>query len=196
MARLTERAWKADRTELLEMARRLRAASELRNETWKRRQDSAQAWKEWEDSAEAWHAARDAMFGEAFDRSPDPHLVAIRAGDAAAIETAIRFLEADPDCFHAGYAKERFLCALKVVTLSPDQTRRLRVAMVHALKDGYRHEVQEWCRLGPNLEIDYVRRELDQLTDEDGSVRERARWSLERIDEYLNMQTALARAKR
>ncbi len=195
VARLTEQAWKANQAELLAMARRLRVASERVDTTAKRRHISAEMWKEWEDAAKEWREARDAMFGKAFDKSPDPHLAAIRAGDPGAVETAIRFLEADPNCFHAGYAKERFLRALKVVPLSPDQAHRLRLAMIHAVGDGYRHELEEWCRLAPNLDIDEVRAALSQMTDRGGDVGDRAHWSLDRIDEYLQTRQGVPRSK-
>jgi hypothetical protein len=176
------------------MARRLHVASETVDATVKRRHISAEAWQEWQDAAKEWHEARNAMFGEAFDKSPDPHLVAIRAGDPGAVETAIRFLEADPNCFHAGYAKERFLRALKVVPLSPEQAKRLRLAMVHAIGDGYRHELEEWCRLAPNLDINEVRADVRQMADRGGEVRDRALWSLDRIDEYMETRRAMPRS--
>lgn len=125
------------------MAHRLRLASERRDAAVMDRNASTEAWKAWEDAAQEWCAARDAMFGEAFDKSPDPHLAAIRAGEPAGVETAIRFLETDPICFHAGYAEERFLRALKAVVLSTGQARRLRIAMTHALEDKQRHEMED-----------------------------------------------------
>jgi hypothetical protein len=192
MSRLTDRAWKADRDEILAMARALELASKRLDATLERREISAEGRKAWEDAAHEWREARDAMFGEAFDSSPDPHLAAIRANEPAAVETAIRFLEADPIGFHAGYAKERLLRALKVVPLSADQTRRLRTAMMGAVDDRYRHELKEWCRLAPSLDLDQVLADLRHRVQSGNSgVRERALWSLDRIDEYLTMRQAL-----
>lgn len=194
MSRLTDRAWNADRDELLAMARRLEFASQRRDATLKHRDSSAAARKAWEDAAQQWHEARDALYGPAFDHSIDPHMAAIRAGEPAAIENAIRFLEVDPPGFHAGYAKERFLRALKVVPLSMNQNARLRSAMMKAVDDGYRHELQEWCRLAPRLDLDEVIADLRRRAhSDDNGVRERASWSLDRIEEYLKMRQSLAK---
>ena len=89
MSRLTEQAWTANQAELLAMARRLQVASELVHAAAKRRDDSPAALHEWERANKEWHEARNAIFGEAFDKSPDPHLAAIRAGDPGAVETAM-----------------------------------------------------------------------------------------------------------
>lgn len=194
MSRLTDQAWNANEQEFVAMSRRLAEASKLLDATQERRDTSPAAWQAWDDAAEEWRAARDAMFGQSFDNSPDPNLAAIRAGDPAAVETAIRFLEIDPICFHAGYAKERFLRALKSVPLSASQAGRLRSVMIHSLIDGYRHELEEWCRLAPRLDIEILRRTLRVIVDDGGEVGSRAVWCLDRIDQYVQMRQALARS--
>jgi hypothetical protein len=175
------------------MSRRLNEADALIDATIGRRDESPDAFKAWEEAARKFREARDAMFGPAFDDSPDPHLAAIRAGDPSAVETAIRFLETDPVCFHAGYAKERLLRALKAVPLSATQTSRLRNAMIHSLIEGERKEQEDWCRLAPSLDIERVREALRVLVDDAGDVGRRAAWCLWRIDQYVQMRERLAR---
>jgi hypothetical protein len=192
MSRLTERAWKAD--ELLAMASRMELASQRVDETWRHREVSPDAWQAWNQATKEWHAARHALYGEAFDEGFDPHMAAIRASEPAAVETAIRFLEIDPWCFHSGYAKERLLRALKAVPLSIIQAERLRSAMMRAVDNRDRQELAEWCRLAPSLELGEVLADLRRrLASDDADVRRRSSWSLERIEEYLGMKEALAR---
>jgi hypothetical protein len=161
------------------MAQRLQGAYLRVNDTFRRRDQSPKAWAEWEAATEAFHRTYREFYE---DGEPDTHAADVRAGDPAATERAVRFLELDPQCFRSGYAKERLLRALKAAQLSPPQIERLRGAMMHAVDAGSHRELGEWCRLAPRLDVRTVETLLSQrFGSDDPDVQRRARWAKQRL---------------
>ena len=80
------------------------------------------------------HRAFRALYSPGWEQTID----ALRAGDGAAIEPAIVFLEADPSCFRSGYEKERLCPLLSRAELSAAQRDRLLAVAARARDDARR----------------------------------------------------------
>lgn len=73
-----------------------------------------------------------------------------RAGDAACIELAVRFIEERFIVSYSGYARARLARVLKRAPLSPEQKRRLSTHFLTLLKEGERcHEFESHVSLWP-----------------------------------------------
>ncbi len=70
----------------------------------------------------------------------------VRAGDWAAAETIIRFIESDPWVPLAGYTKTRMLRVLRKVPLDEKQKNRLRDVMIKVIKGRSRMEFTDYVR--------------------------------------------------
>ncbi|MBW3614422.1 MAG: hypothetical protein KY439_03820 [Actinobacteria bacterium] len=90
------------------------------------RDGTADRDRAWRDAAAAFRAACDAFY-EPFTGLGRR----IREGDRAAIDDAVRFLEADPWCFRSGYVKEELMTALANAPLPGDVLPRLRAVIIH-----------------------------------------------------------------
>lgn len=76
-------------------------------------------------------------------------ITALRNKDPLAIKNGILFLEVDPFFFRSGYIKERVIRALKKVSLSIAQKKKLQQIIIDSLSKKYRREFKEYCRLAP-----------------------------------------------
>jgi hypothetical protein len=104
--------------------------------------------------------------------------------DPAAVETLVRFLEADVYCFRSGYAKADVIRALTRLDLDPVTTRRLRAVVLDAVDSWDRREFRAYCRLARKVDSEELRGQLrDRLTTSKPHVPRRARWVLEAIGE-------------
>ena len=85
-----------------------------------------------EPAQRAWSEAAKA-FGEALRSFYRPYDLGsrIRSGDRAAIDDAVRFLEADPWCFRSGYVKAELMGALANCRLPGNAKDRLRRVVMH-----------------------------------------------------------------
>lgn len=81
------------------------------------------------------------------DRSPPPALSSPLA--AAAVEVAVRFLEADPTFDGADDVKEKLAGQLLAARLSPDERNRLAAVLLRALRHGPQSVFLAYARLAP-----------------------------------------------
>jgi uncharacterized protein (TIGR02996 family) len=116
----------------------------------------------------------------------------LRSGDAAALETAVAFLEADPWFFRSGYAKEsliRFLCRLE---LAPEHVDRLRKVVLAAVDGRHRREFRRYCRLARKVDGPEVRSELARrLRHDDPRVCRHARWVFAALGGPVRLEKAI-----
>ena len=104
--------------------------------------------------------------------------------DPAAVETLVRFLEADVYCFRSGYLKADVCDAIKRLELDPPTTRRLRAVVLAVVDSWDRREFRAYCRLARAVDGEDLRAALrDRLTWSKPHVPRRARWVLEAIGE-------------
>jgi hypothetical protein len=107
------------------------------------------------------------------------NLRALQAGDAAQVDPAIDYLEADPWHFRSGYVKEEILRYLPRHNLSFGQAQRLEVVLLRAVDVGDRREFRRSCRLARHLRSPELRRQLHaRLRSVDHAVARRALWML------------------
>jgi hypothetical protein len=110
----------------------LAAAEDLRrlhvsiHETFKTRDRSPQDREVWKRACAEFHSRYDALaFPGGYDGAPER----IAAGDAAAIETALCFLECRPYFFRSGYMFKKLLRRVKQAPLSKSQAARLQAVI-------------------------------------------------------------------
>lgn len=89
----------------------------------------------------------------------------LQAGDPAATESAIAFLEADPWEFRSGYAKRKVMSALAHRPLDDAAHRRLARVLLHHVDVGERLEFRASCRLARRLGPGALRDPLVQRLD-------------------------------
>jgi len=108
----------------------------------------------------------------------------LTAGDPAGLESAIRFLEADPMFFRSGYVKADLTRLAKRVPHDADQRRRLEAVILSIVDRRDGREFRHYCRLARRIAGGPLRGELEaRLKAGDPAVRRRARWVLEAIGE-------------
>lgn len=112
----------------------------------------------WRDAAEAFNAAV-AAFYEPFTGLARR----IRDGDRAAMDEAVRFLEADPWCFRSGYLKEELMTALANAALPSDLRNRLRAVVLHRLRHREARLLRPTGRLAANVWDDGLERQVREL---------------------------------
>jgi hypothetical protein len=192
MGRITDQVWNADAAEQRRLAARLRSAHALVNSTSRERDKSAAAKAAWSAAAADMHR----VWREFYDEDqPDSRAEAVRAGDRAAINKAVRFVELGPRFFHSGYAKERLLRALKKAPLTGPQIRRLRAAFGRTVDEGGR-ELAVWIQIAPRLDVERVREVVAaRASSPDSAVRRRAAWATRRLDEVTRSQSASRRQR-
>jgi hypothetical protein len=87
----------------------------------------------------------------------------IRDGDRAAVDEAVRFLEADPWCFRSGYLKADLMTALANVALTEHVRRRLRGAVIHRLRHREPRLIRPAGQLAANVWDEGLEREVARL---------------------------------
>lgn len=106
----------------------------------------------------------------------------LRAGDATAVEPALRFLEDDPWSFRSGYAKEDVARVLARFQFDDQQQARLARVAIHAVDVGDRWEFSWYCRLANRIDAQLLRDDLTaRLRSPDSGVARRALWMLARL---------------
>ena len=112
----------------------------------------------------------------------------IRAQDGNSRESAVIFLELDPWCYRAGYAKERILRGLGGAQLSKVHKTRLSNCMIKVTQGRPRREFRNYCRLAYKLRSEFLHQELNQLlSDESDSTRRQAEWMLGYLDRHTKI---------
>jgi hypothetical protein len=90
----------------------------------------------------------------------------VRAGDAACIELAVRFIEDRFISSYSGFARTKIARALKHATLSRDQSVRLSSHFLELLEKGDRtEEFSEYLRVWPNVITSADRKRALELAD-------------------------------
>jgi hypothetical protein len=135
--------------------------------------ESDPAWAAWESAVDAFYAALDAAYPPGFWDDYDR----LRRGDSAGLDTAVRFLEADPWFFRTGYLKASLLRRIRRFSLTPDQTARLRNVVLSVVQRRDGREFREYCRLARKVDGPELRSRLQGLAvHSDPRVRRRAGW--------------------
>lgn len=145
------------------MARR----NDVLEAAYRARDGSAEHDAAWRDAADAFHRAVNALY-EPFTGIGRR----IRDGDRAAIDEALRFLEADPWCFRSGYLKEELMTALANTTLPDDLRGRVQGVVLHHLANREPRLLRPTGRLAANVWDEALAREVIQL-GEDGTPEQR-----------------------
>jgi hypothetical protein len=123
------------------------------------------------------------------DSRPDPDtglafwadIERLRMGDQNALESTIRFLEADPWYLGSGYEKEKILRYLRRLDVSGFESR-IRAAIIRAIADEHdRRELREYARAARHFMTPPLRQELERLADSEGKAGEHARWVLRNL---------------
>ncbi|HEX5323471.1 MAG TPA: hypothetical protein VFW40_06775 [Capsulimonadaceae bacterium] len=110
---------------------------------------------------------------------------ALQAGNAAGLETAIRFLEADPWFFGTGYKKADLIKWITRLDLSARDATRLQGVVLHAVDSRDRREFRSYCRLARKVDTPELRDALaERLIDDSEDVRRRARWVLDALGAF------------
>jgi hypothetical protein len=106
-----------------------------------------------------------------------PLTAAFLAGDRAAINEVLNFLEVDVAAFRTGYSKEWYYGKLKGLKLEPSQVERLKeIAVRRCLSPEYRREDSELRRLMIRLaDMNFVRRAAE-LPDSPNPYVRRKKW--------------------
>jgi hypothetical protein len=107
------------------------------------RGESPQKMAAWQEAARDFHASYDKL---AFPGGLSREFELLRTGDAAAIEMAIRFLEANPWYFRSGYYKADILKMLRKLPLSEDQCDRMRKLILERVRGRPVREVRAYTR--------------------------------------------------
>jgi len=103
-------------------------------------------------------------------------------GEAKGVESAIRFLEADPWFHRSGYLKEKLIRHIKPPMLTPNFTARLQNVVLAMVERRNGQEFRAFCRLACKVDAPALREQLTRrLTDGDPDTRRRARWVLEAL---------------
>lgn len=118
-----------------------------------------------------------------------PDLIKLKEGDAAAIQTAINYLCANPLYFSSGYKKEFLTKRLKQLVFtkralfSPQQIEQLNLIVLNKVRSGFSREFRYYCRLAQALSSPALIKQLSELSySQDLKTRLQAAWMLA----YLN----------
>ena len=127
----------------------------------------------------AYHAAWEAAYPSGFWE--DCRM--LRAGNPIGLESAVRFLEADPMFFRSGYVKAWLIRRIKPPMLTPAFAKRLQNVVLSLIDRRDDRDFRAFCRLAhkvdsPDLRVELTRR----LTHTEPNVRRRARWVLDALD--------------
>jgi hypothetical protein len=134
---------------------------------------------------ERWHAALlelNRAMSQLYPPTFEADVRRLKDGDPGAIETAIRFLEADPWAFRTGYTKEEILRRLRRLELTTKQKARLSAVILHQVDQKDRREFRQYCLLAPSVDDDTLREGLlARLRSGDGGRARRALWVLDAL---------------
>lgn len=140
------------------------------------RNDSAEAQSRWQQASARFHNEYDSL---AYPGGLDAGLARLRLLDAAAIASAIQFLEADPYFFRSGYVKAEILRRLKKAPLTKSQEQRLRNVVLARISGQDRRELRAYCRLAATLATPSFEADLAALAaSADDRTARHAKWAL------------------
>jgi Leucine Rich repeat len=135
-------------------------------------------WEAYQQLLNQWREA----VAEAYPSGFWERLNLLQHGDLRGLETAVRFLEADPWLFRSGYVKERILRRLRRISLSEEYRSRLRHVILQVIQGQDRREFREYCRLARIVDTPAWRETVLALLDHENLVvRRHAMWVLDAL---------------
>ena len=170
-----------DRSDWTEHARQAEEIQRARDLLVRLRSKYAEADQLLAEVRDRYRATLDAAYPPGFWE----HYRCLKAGDPAGLETAVRFLEADPWFFRTGYEKADLIKWLTRMELTEKDMARLRQVVLNAVDSRDRREFRAYCRLARRVDHDRLRQALaERLNSEDEGVRRRARWVLDALGAF------------
>ena len=138
-----------------------------------------------ESARRLYDAAREAAYPAGFWASYER----LYTGDAAGLEAAVTFLEADPWFHGSGYVKVKLTRHIKPPMLTPSSVTRLQSVVLEMVERRNGQEFRAYCKLarkvdGPELREGLTRR----LDNDDADIRRRARWVMEALAQKDSME--------
>lgn len=160
-------------------AQELRQLHEAIHRTYRARTLSKANAAAWTQACEAFHSNYDRL---AFPGGLTRAYELLKKLDAAVIEAAIAFLEADPYFFRSGYVKADLVRAVSKFPLTPKQQTRLQRVIIDRIKGPTRREFRRYCNLAPHVSTHAFEKEVERLGDAPDQVTARnASWVLEAL---------------
>ena len=160
-------------------ASKLRELNDAIQATIKDRNKSPAHKEKWSEACREFHSSYDQ---QAFPGGLGESMQKLAKGDAATIESAVQFIEADPMFFRSGYIKEEILKHLSRNPLNDDQKQRLREIILERVRDTRtRREFRRYCRLAPIVNNSEFEAEITKLAGSSGTKPKHAQWVLDRI---------------
>jgi len=106
----------------------------------------------------------------------------LKEGNLAGLESAMKFLEADPWFYRSGYVKADLLRFINRVDLPKSALPRLRKIVLNAVNSRDRREFRKYCNLAKRIDgPEFQECLIKLLEDEDPAVRRRAAWVIETL---------------
>jgi hypothetical protein len=107
----------------------------------------------------------------------------LKEGNPASLETAVRFLEADPWFDRSGYIKADLIRHISRIEIPQAIAERLRRVVLATVDRRDRREFRQYCRLARKVDLPELREELSlRLQQDDPAVRRRERWVLDALE--------------
>lgn len=151
-----------------------------------------QIWDIHKATAERFWKAMDAAYPMGFWEDCEK----LKAGDAAGLETVIRFLEADPYFFRSGYIKAWLIRGIKPSMLKPADIKRLQNVVLSLIDRRDDRDFRAFCKLARKVDSPKLREQLAQRINQGNfDVRRRARWVLEALAQKDSMEQGKKKPK-
>lgn len=123
----------------------------------------------------------------------------LKAGDAAGLESAICFLEADPYFLGTGYNKVSLTRYIKPHMLTPSDKARLQTVVLSRVERRQGSDLSAFIRLAKKVDDASLRKHLTRrMESSDPDVKRRARWVLEALalKDYMEQGKLAAQQKK
>jgi len=127
-------------------AARIQELNEAIKSAYKKRSEGPRQMQQWRDACRIFHESYDSL---AFPGGLNKAMTSLKKKDPAAVEMAIKFLEADPWFFRSGYIKQEVIRHLKAAPLTAGQQIRLRYVILARIQGRDTREFRSYCRLAP-----------------------------------------------
>jgi hypothetical protein len=158
-------------------AAKLEELRERVDEKFRERSKSAEHQAAWQEAARTFHAAYEEL---AFPGGLSREFELLRAGDAAAIEMAVRYLEANPWYFRSGYHKADILKMLRKHELNADQCSRMRKVILERVRGRPVREMRSYARFAPKVSTEEFEEEIFNIAkNDDRHAARHAQWVLD-----------------
>ncbi|MGA9980546.1 MAG: hypothetical protein WBQ08_18140 [Candidatus Sulfotelmatobacter sp.] len=132
------------------------------DDMFRERSKSPEHTAAWQEAARAFSTEYDKL---AFPGGLSREFELLRAGDATAIEMAIRFLDANPRFFRSGYYKVDILKLLRKHPLSDEQCDRMRKVILERVRDRPVREMRAYARFAPKVSTPQFEAEMANISE-------------------------------